>query len=183
MIDIHSGIQHSLVCLDERPVIRVGIAVDVAKDHVAAHDVRPRHHGVVTECVLPLPVCDIQQVIDAFKESFCLTTPDPSPVMIPKDEMFLPPQPPQVFLRRLLAAVDQVAEDIDSILPCDLVVPVFDESFVHLLDTGKGPIAKADAVFVTEMQVRGKEDHGVSPSFFILGTGIGCHRQYFASSS
>lgn len=46
MIDIHSGIQHSLVCLDERPVIRVGIAVDVAKDHVAAHDVRPRHHGV-----------------------------------------------------------------------------------------------------------------------------------------
>lgn len=62
MIDIHSGIQHSLVCLDERPVIRVGIAVDVAKDHVAAHDVRPRHHGVVTKCVLPLPVCDMQQV-------------------------------------------------------------------------------------------------------------------------
>ena len=88
-----------------------------------------------------------------------------------------------MFLRRLLAAVDQVAEDIDSILPCDLVVPVFDESFVHLLDTGKGPIAKADAVFVTEMQVRGKEDHGVSPSFFILGTGFGCHRQDFASSS
>ena len=141
MIDIHSGIQHSLVCLDERPVIRVGVAVDVAKDHVAAHDVRPRHHGVVAEGVLPLPVCDIQQVIDAFKELFRLTTPDPSPVMIPKDEMFLPPQPPQVFLRRLLAAVDQVAKDIDGILPCNLVVSVFDEGFVHLLDTGKGAVA------------------------------------------
>lgn len=103
--------------------------------------------------------------------------------MIPKDEMFLPPQPPQVFLRRLLAAVDQVAKDIDGILPCNLVVSVFDEGFVHLLDTGKGPVAKADAVFVTEMQVRGKEDHGVSPSFLSLGTGIGCHRQYFESSS
>ena len=55
--------------------------------------------------------------------------------MIPKDEMFLPPQPPQVFLRRLLAAVDQVAKDIDGILPCNLVVSVFDEGFVHLLDT------------------------------------------------
>lgn len=141
VIDIHSGIQHPLVCLDERPVIRIGIAVDVAKDHVAAHDVWPGHHGVVAEGVLPLPVCDIQQVIDAFKELFRLTTPDPSPVMITKDEMFLSPQPPQVFLRRLLAAVDQVAKDIDGILPCNLVVSVFDEGFVHLLDTGKGAVA------------------------------------------
>ena len=97
--------------------------------------------------------------------------------------MLLSPQPPQVFLRRFLIAVDQVAEDIDGILPRDLAIPVFDEGFVHLLDTGKGPIAKADAVFVTEMQVRGKEDHGVSPSFFCWGTGSGCHRQYFVSSS
>lgn len=103
--------------------------------------------------------------------------------MIPKDKMFLPPQPPQVFLRRLLIAVNKVAEDIDGIFPCDLAVPVFDEGFVHLLDTGKRSIAKADAVLVTEMQVRGKEDHGVSPSFLSLGTGIGCHRQYFESSS
>ena len=91
--------------------------------------------------------------------------------------MFLPPQPPQVFLRRLLAAVDQVAKDIDGILPCNLVVSVFDEGFVHLLNAGEGPVAKPDAVLVTEMQVRGKENHGDSPSFFNRGTGISCHRQ------
>ena len=182
-VDIDTSIEHLFVSCDEQPVISIGSAMNVAKDHVAPHDVRPGHHGVVAECVLPLPVRNIQQVVDAFKELFRLTTPDPSPVVISKDEMLLSPQPPQVFLRRFLIAVDQVAEDIDSIPPRDLAIPVFDEGFVHLLDTGKGPITKADTVFMAKMQVRGKEDHGVSPSFFCWGTGIGCHRQYFVSSS
>ena len=151
-IDIHPGIQHPLVCLNERPVVRIGISVDVTKDHVAPHDMRPGHHGVVAEGVLPLSVRDIQQIAHAFKESLRLTILDPSPVVILKDEMLLSPQPPQVFLRRLFAPVDEVAEDIDGILPCDLAVPVFDEGFVHLLNAGEGPVAKPDAVLVTEMQ-------------------------------
>ena len=84
-VDIRTGIQHQIVLPNERPVVGIGVAVDVTEHHVASGHVRPGHHGVMAERHLPLAVTNEVQVIHALEEVFEVALLDPVPVVVSED--------------------------------------------------------------------------------------------------
>lgn len=125
-VDIRTGIQHQIVLPNERPVVGIGVAVDVTEQHVASGHVRPGHHGVMAERHLPLAVTNEVQVIHALEEVFEVALLDPVPVVVSDDEVLFALELLQVLFGRLLVSEQQVAKNIDGIAVGNLGIPVSD---------------------------------------------------------
>jgi len=133
--------------------------------HIAPHHVRPRHHRIMAQGQLVFPVCGVEQVVDALKPLVQVALFDPASVVIPYDQMLLPFELPEIFLRRFFVSEHEITKDINRIGICNFVVPLFDENSIHLFDTSERSIAETDDVAMPKMEIACEEYHQRSPRF------------------
>ena len=85
-VQIHTGIQHMVPALNQRPEIRRGICVDMTVDHVSSFGVLPGQHRIVTKRQAVCAIRNLKEIIYAEKIAAQINFSHPGAVMVANDQ-------------------------------------------------------------------------------------------------